>query len=378
MVATRDGQVVATHGDIKAEVNRGINCVKGYFLSKIMYGSDRLTRPLLRMKDGKFDKQGEFQPISWEQALRHHGREVQGRAQGQGTGVGRHVRLRPVDGLGRLCGEQAVQGRPAQQQHRPQRPPLHGLGGDGLHAQLRHGRADGLLRRHRGHRQLRPLGLEHGRDAPGALVAGHRPPAQRAAGQGRGAVHLRAPQLRAGRLAHGVQAADRPDHPQLYRQPHHRERRGEPRLRRAPRALRPWRRGHRLRPAPGRPAGEEGEERRQGQHLERYRLQALRRVRQALYPGAHRARKRRAGRAAEGPRRTLRRPQAQGGVVLDHGLQPAHPRGLGEQPDLQHPPAHREDQRTGQQPLLAHRPALGLRHRARGRHLLHRLPPTWW
>ncbi|MFO6377792.1 periplasmic nitrate reductase subunit alpha, partial [Pseudomonas aeruginosa] len=29
MVATRDGQVVATHGDIKAEVNRGINCVKG-------------------------------------------------------------------------------------------------------------------------------------------------------------------------------------------------------------------------------------------------------------------------------------------------------------------------------------------------------------
>ena len=48
MVATRDGQVVATHGDIKAEVNRGINCVKGYFLSKIMYGGDRLTRPLLR------------------------------------------------------------------------------------------------------------------------------------------------------------------------------------------------------------------------------------------------------------------------------------------------------------------------------------------
>ncbi|NWL80383.1 periplasmic nitrate reductase subunit alpha [Pseudomonas taiwanensis] len=69
MVATRDGKVVATHGDIKAEVNRGINCVKGYFLSKIMYGSDRLTEPLLRMKDGKFDKQGEFQPISWDQAF---------------------------------------------------------------------------------------------------------------------------------------------------------------------------------------------------------------------------------------------------------------------------------------------------------------------
>ncbi len=69
MVATRDGRVVATHGDIKAEVNRGLNCVKGYFLSKIMYGVDRLTQPLLRMKNGQYDKQGEFQPISWEQAF---------------------------------------------------------------------------------------------------------------------------------------------------------------------------------------------------------------------------------------------------------------------------------------------------------------------
>ena len=39
MVAVKENRVVATHGDIKAEVNRGLNCVKGYFLSKIMYGS---------------------------------------------------------------------------------------------------------------------------------------------------------------------------------------------------------------------------------------------------------------------------------------------------------------------------------------------------
>lgn len=69
MVATSGDRVVATHGDVKAEVNRGINCVKGYFLSKIMYGTDRLTQPLLRMKDGRYDKQGEFQPVSWEQAF---------------------------------------------------------------------------------------------------------------------------------------------------------------------------------------------------------------------------------------------------------------------------------------------------------------------
>ena len=52
-----------------AEVNRGLNCVKGYFLSKIMYGADRLTQPLLRMKDGKYAKDGEFQPVSWDQAF---------------------------------------------------------------------------------------------------------------------------------------------------------------------------------------------------------------------------------------------------------------------------------------------------------------------
>ncbi|MDI3470219.1 MAG: Periplasmic nitrate reductase [Pseudolabrys sp.] len=69
MVATKDGRVVATHGDTKAEVNRGLNCVKGYFLSKIMYGEDRLTRPLLRKKNGKYDKSGEFSEVSWDEAF---------------------------------------------------------------------------------------------------------------------------------------------------------------------------------------------------------------------------------------------------------------------------------------------------------------------
>ncbi|WP_332675572.1 periplasmic nitrate reductase subunit alpha [Aromatoleum sp.] len=68
-VGVKDGQVVATHGDINAEVNRGINCVKGYFLSKIMYGADRLTEPLLRQTNGQYDKNGELQPVSWERAF---------------------------------------------------------------------------------------------------------------------------------------------------------------------------------------------------------------------------------------------------------------------------------------------------------------------
>ncbi|WP_043531384.1 nitrate reductase catalytic subunit NapA [Litchfieldella xinjiangensis] len=68
-VATRDNQVVATHADINAPVNRGVNCIKGYFLSKIMYGQDRLTQPLLRKTNGEYDKDGEFTPVSWDEAF---------------------------------------------------------------------------------------------------------------------------------------------------------------------------------------------------------------------------------------------------------------------------------------------------------------------
>ncbi|CAM2187094.1 periplasmic nitrate reductase subunit NapA [Paraburkholderia sacchari] len=68
-VGVKNDKVVATLADPQAEVNRGLNCVKGYFLSKIMYGQDRLTTPLLRMKDGKYDKNGEFAPVSWDRAF---------------------------------------------------------------------------------------------------------------------------------------------------------------------------------------------------------------------------------------------------------------------------------------------------------------------
>jgi nitrate reductase NapA len=69
LVGTKGGKVVATQGDPDAPVNRGLNCIKGYFLSKIMYGEDRLTKPLLRMKGGKFDKAGDFTPVTWDQAF---------------------------------------------------------------------------------------------------------------------------------------------------------------------------------------------------------------------------------------------------------------------------------------------------------------------
>ncbi len=70
MLATKGGKIVAVKGDPAAPVNRGLNCIKGYFNAKIMYGEDRLTQPLLRVgADGKFDKHGKFAPVSWKRAF---------------------------------------------------------------------------------------------------------------------------------------------------------------------------------------------------------------------------------------------------------------------------------------------------------------------
>ena len=69
LVGTRDGRVVATKGDPQAPVNRGLNCIKGYFNGKILYGQDRLTQPLMRMTGGRFDKKGPFVPVTWQAAL---------------------------------------------------------------------------------------------------------------------------------------------------------------------------------------------------------------------------------------------------------------------------------------------------------------------
>ncbi len=68
-VATFEGKIVAIKGDPDAPVNRGLNCIKGYFNGRILYGEDRLTQPLMRMKNGKFDKTGDFVPVSWDQAF---------------------------------------------------------------------------------------------------------------------------------------------------------------------------------------------------------------------------------------------------------------------------------------------------------------------
>ena len=61
-VGVKGGRVVAIAGDQKAEVNKGLLCVKGYHVGLALYGTDRLTRPLLR-------KNGKLEPITWAQAI---------------------------------------------------------------------------------------------------------------------------------------------------------------------------------------------------------------------------------------------------------------------------------------------------------------------
>ncbi len=69
LVGTKNERVVAVKGDPESPVNQGLLCIKGYFLPNIMYGKDRLTQPLLRMKGGQYDKNGEFTPVSWDTAF---------------------------------------------------------------------------------------------------------------------------------------------------------------------------------------------------------------------------------------------------------------------------------------------------------------------
>ena len=68
-VASAGGRVVAVRGDPASPVNRGLLCAKGYALPQIQYGADRLTRPLLRKRAGRFDKRGDFEPVSWTEAF---------------------------------------------------------------------------------------------------------------------------------------------------------------------------------------------------------------------------------------------------------------------------------------------------------------------
>ena len=237
-----------------------------------------------------------------------------------------------------------------------------------LHPCLRFRRADGLLRRPRARRCLCAVGLEHGRDAPGAVVTSDRHPPDQAGLRGARAVDLRASQLRTGRPRRDLQAADRSGDPELHRQLHRAARCGQLGLRQRPCELHQDHADrYRLRPAPDRSAREECQECRQGQ-AQPDRFRAVQKGSRALH---RRVCLRAVGCFRREPGKTgqaVCRPEQEDRVVLDHGFQSAYSWLLGEWSDVQRAPADRQDLRAGQWSVLADRSAVGLRHRARGRH----------
>lgn len=62
MVGTKNGKIVSVTGDQLNPVNKGLLCIKGYSLPGILYGEDRLTKPMIRIN-------GSLKEASWDDAL---------------------------------------------------------------------------------------------------------------------------------------------------------------------------------------------------------------------------------------------------------------------------------------------------------------------
>jgi len=69
VVETLKGKVISVYGDPENDSNRGLNCVKGYYLSKILYGEDRLTKPLIRDDNSLKGTDEGFREATWTEAL---------------------------------------------------------------------------------------------------------------------------------------------------------------------------------------------------------------------------------------------------------------------------------------------------------------------
>ena len=63
LLGVKEGKIVGVQGDPKADVNKGLCCMKGYHVGLILYGQDRLTAPMLRQADGT------YREIPWDEAI---------------------------------------------------------------------------------------------------------------------------------------------------------------------------------------------------------------------------------------------------------------------------------------------------------------------
>ncbi|MGD9688246.1 MAG: molybdopterin-dependent oxidoreductase [Phycisphaerales bacterium] len=119
MVGTENGRVVAIQGDQKAEVNKGLLCVKGYHVGLALYGKDRLTTPMIR-------RNGRLEPITWDEAIETIASKIMANPKGfalygsgqwtLGEGIAGNKFMKAglgsnqIDGNPRLCMSSAVTG----------------------------------------------------------------------------------------------------------------------------------------------------------------------------------------------------------------------------------------------------------------------------
>ena len=69
LVTVKDGQLISVVGDPDNESNRGLNCVKGYYLANALTGEKRLTKPLIRDDKGTKGTDTGLREAEWEEAL---------------------------------------------------------------------------------------------------------------------------------------------------------------------------------------------------------------------------------------------------------------------------------------------------------------------
>jgi nitrate reductase (cytochrome) len=69
LIGIKDGKIIATKGDPNNRSNKGLNCIKGYYAGKILFGKDRITKPLIREDKTKKGTMEGFREATWEEAL---------------------------------------------------------------------------------------------------------------------------------------------------------------------------------------------------------------------------------------------------------------------------------------------------------------------
>lgn len=65
----KDNRLISVTGDPDNESSKGLNCVKGYYLAKLLYGEDRLTMPLIRDDASTKGTDSGLREASWDEAL---------------------------------------------------------------------------------------------------------------------------------------------------------------------------------------------------------------------------------------------------------------------------------------------------------------------